>query len=112
MKQRCYLGALGIVNALGHGTDEVARRLFDAFMAAKRVGAARLAADGTPYAGLPWLNHHLEELDQVMGPDPYTYGYGPSLSNVKAFAEMSHRQGLTPRVLDPTELFVPEVRDT
>jgi 4,5-dihydroxyphthalate decarboxylase len=90
----------------------VARRLFDAFMDAKRVGTARLAADGTPYAGLPWLNHHLEELDRVMGPDPYLYGFGPSLSNVKAFAEMSHRQGLTPRVLDPTELFVKEVQAT
>jgi 4,5-dihydroxyphthalate decarboxylase len=90
----------------------VARRLFEAFMEAKRVGAARLAADGTPYVGLPWLNHHLEELAGVMGSDPYTYGYGPSLSNVQAFVAMSHRQGLTPRQLDPNELFVPEVRDT
>jgi 4,5-dihydroxyphthalate decarboxylase len=90
----------------------VARRLYDAFMDAKRIGAERLAADGTPYAGLPWLTHHLEEQQQVMGPDPYTYGYGPSLSNVQGFLEMSHRQGLTPRVLDPTELFVPEVRET
>jgi 4,5-dihydroxyphthalate decarboxylase len=88
----------------------VAQSLFDAFIQAKQVGTARLAADGTPYAGLPWLTHHLEELAQVMGPDPYVYGYGPSLSNVQGFLEMSHRQGLTPRVLDPAELFVRELR--
>ena len=88
----------------------VARRLFDAFIEAKRVGTARLAADGTPYAGLPWLTHHLEELERSMGPDPYTYGYGASLSNVEGFLRMSHRQGLTPRVLDPAELFVKELQ--
>jgi 4,5-dihydroxyphthalate decarboxylase len=88
----------------------IAASLFEAFMAAKRVGTARLAADGTPYAGLPWLTHHLEEQAAVMGPDPYVYGYGPSLANVEGFLRMSHRQGLTPRVLDPAELFVEEVR--
>jgi len=88
----------------------VARRLFDAFMEAKRVGMSRLAADGTPYAGLPWLTHHLEETARAMGPDPYVYGYGPSLSNVQAFLQMSHRQGLTPRPLDPSELFVQELQ--
>ncbi len=88
----------------------VARALFDAFMEAKRVGTARLAADGTPYAGLPWLTHHLEELALAMGPDPYVYGYQGSLSNVEGFLRMSQRQGLTPRRLDPAELFVNELQ--
>ena len=88
----------------------VARALFDAFMEAKRVGTARLAADGTPYAGLPWLTHHLEELARAMGPDPYVYGYRGSLSNVEGFLRMSDRQGLTPRRLEPAELFVNELQ--
>jgi 4,5-dihydroxyphthalate decarboxylase len=90
----------------------VAQALFDAFTEAKRVGASRLAADGTPYAGLPWLTHHLEETAQAMGPDPYVYGYRDSLSNVEGFLQMSRRQGLTPRRLDPAELFAEEVRST
>jgi 3-oxoacyl-[acyl-carrier-protein] synthase-1 len=60
MKQRCYLGALGIVNALGNGPEEVARRLFEGDTGgmvledgwlpagAARVGRARAALPGIP----------------------------------------------------------------
>ena len=86
----------------------VARAMVDAFVEAKRVGAARLAADGTPYAGLPWLTAHLEELARVMGPDPYPYGFLANHATVTAFLEMHHAQGLAPRLLTAEELFVPE----
>jgi 4,5-dihydroxyphthalate decarboxylase len=87
----------------------IARSIFDAFLEAKRVGTERLSTDGRPYAGLPWLTHHLEELVEVMGPDPYPYGFAANRSTVATFLEMSHGQGLTPRVLAPEELFVPEL---
>jgi 4,5-dihydroxyphthalate decarboxylase len=86
-----------------------ARAIFDAFVAAKRVGSERLAADGFPYAGLPWLTAHLAETARVMGPDPYPYGFAANHATVTTFLEMSHRQGLTPRLLTPEELFVPEL---
>lgn len=86
----------------------VARAMLDAFVEAKRVGTSRLAADGTPYAGLPWLTAHLEELGRVMGPDPYQYGFLANHATVTAFLEMHHAQGLTPRVYTAEELFVPE----
>ena len=62
----------------------------------------------TPYAGLPWLTAHLEELGRAMGPDPYPYGFLANHATVTAFLEMHHEQGLTPRVYTAEELFVPE----
>jgi len=90
----------------------VARSIFDAFVEAKRVGTERLATDGRPYVGLPWLTHHLEELVEVMGPDPYPYGFAANRTTVATFLEMHHGQGLATRLLTPEELFVPELHET
>ena len=84
----------------------IAGRLYGALVEAKRIGMARVAADGAAARSLPWFLEHVDEVADLMGPDPYPYGLEANRHTVETFLRMSHEQGLTPRRLEPGELFV------
>jgi 4,5-dihydroxyphthalate decarboxylase len=84
----------------------VAESLYAALVEAKRIGMARVAADGPAARSLPWFLEHVEEVARLMGPDPYPYGFAPNRHTVDTFLRMSHEQGLTPTRLEPEDLFV------
>ncbi|HEY7065698.1 MAG TPA: ABC transporter substrate-binding protein [Chloroflexota bacterium] len=89
----------------------LAGALLKAFYQAKALGYRRLARHGTLYAGLPWLHAHLEELREVMGPDPFAYGLEENRKLLDTLLQHLLEQGLIPRALTPDELFAPETHE-
>jgi 4,5-dihydroxyphthalate decarboxylase len=89
----------------------LAGALLKGFYQAKAVGYRRLARHGTLYVTLPWLRAHLEEVQEVMGPDPFAYGLEENRKQLETFLQHMLEQGLIPRALSPDELFAVEARD-
>jgi 4,5-dihydroxyphthalate decarboxylase len=57
---------------------------------------------------LPWLNHHVEETEQLMGRDFWPYGYEANVPALTTFLRYHFEQGLSKRQLTPRDLFAPE----
>ena len=57
---------------------------------------------------LPWLPHHVEETERLMGRDFWPYGYEPNIPALATFLRYHYEQGLSKRLLTPKELFAPE----
>jgi len=89
----------------------LAEALLKGFYQAKALGYRQLARHGTLYVTLPWLRAHLEEVAEVMGPDPFAYGLEENRKQLETFLQHMLEQGLIPRALTPDELFAPEARD-
>lgn len=87
----------------------LAQSLLDAFNEAKRVGLTRINYVGSLAAVLPWLAHELEQVEAVFGGDPYPYGFSVNRHALATATQYSFEQGLSERLVDPEELFAPEV---
>lgn len=57
---------------------------------------------------LPWLLAHVDETRREMGEDWWPYGFAPNRHVLETFLRYHHEQGLSPRRLQPEELFAPE----
>lgn len=88
----------------------VAMSMYKAFVEAKAYSIAELRrAPGSLFCALPWLEKHLKEMDELVGPDPFAYGLGElNRRTVGAFLQYCHEQGLIKRPLEVDELFAPE----
>jgi len=86
----------------------IAMSLLNAFTEAKRLGWERMAYQGAYAVGLPWLSLEVEELNAMFGGDAFPYGFQSNLRILEAMTTYAREQGLTPRKLDPRELFAPE----
>lgn len=86
----------------------VAQSLCKAFGLAKDQALARLYDSSALGFMLPWLNQHLEEAWQVLGEDYWAYGLPANRGTLATFLRYHHEQGLSPRQLEPEELFAPE----
>jgi 4,5-dihydroxyphthalate decarboxylase len=58
---------------------------------------------------LPWLAHHLEETQRVMGEDYWPYGIKPNRKVLETFLRYSHSQGLAKKLWNPDEVFARNV---
>ena len=90
----------------------LARALYDLFTQARQVGLARLAPDGVPSCGLPWLAADLEELPRLFDGDWYRYGLAANRDVLTTMARYMASQGLTPEPVDVDRLFAEETLDT
>ncbi len=90
----------------------VASALMRAFEEAKRIGNERLHETGAPAVGLPWITDELERQASVLGPDPYPYGFRANRAALVALATYALEQGVVSRMVEPEELFAPELLDT
>jgi len=61
---------------------------------------------------LPWLPAHIEETRREMGDDFWSYGLEPNRHILETFLRYSHEQGLSKRLLQPEQLFVPETQES
>ena len=61
---------------------------------------------------LPWLPAHIEETRREMGDDFWPYGLEPNRHILESFLRYSHDQGLSKRLLEPEQLFVPETLES
>ena len=57
---------------------------------------------------LPWLTAHVEATRREMGEDFWPYGLPRNDQALATFLRYSHEQGLSKRLLVPSELFAPE----
>jgi 4,5-dihydroxyphthalate decarboxylase len=61
---------------------------------------------------LPWLPAHIEETRREMGADFWPYGLQPNHHTLATFLRYSYEQGLSKRLLEPEQLFVPETLES
>jgi hypothetical protein len=61
---------------------------------------------------LPWLPAHIEETRREMGADFWPYGLQPNHHTLETFLRYSYEQGLSKRLLEPAQLFVPETLES
>jgi len=58
---------------------------------------------------LPWLISYVEETWQIFGKDFWSYGLESNRPTLEAIGQYVYEQGFSPRVVNPDELFAPEV---
>lgn len=86
------------------------RTMFEVFSEAKRVARQRLQDPRT--VSLAWLRALQEEEAELLGPDPWRYGFDDANRHtLDTFLRYAHAQGVTKRRLAPEELFPASVRE-
>ena len=86
----------------------VAQSLFKAFCQAQAMTYDDLVETSALKGMLPWYNAHVEEAMEMMGDDFWPYGFEKNRETLATFLRYHHEQGLSPRVVEPEELFAPE----
>jgi 4,5-dihydroxyphthalate decarboxylase len=86
----------------------VAQSLMKAFVEAQRETYADLRDMAALKAMLPWLAHHVEETQALMGCDYWPYGHDQNVPALETFLRYHFEQGLSKRLLTPQDLFAPE----
>ena len=86
----------------------VAASLYKAFVRARDDARERLYDSSALRFMLPWLTQQLEDAEQRLGADYWSYGLAANHHNLATFLRYHHEQGLSARRLRPEELFVPE----
>ena len=86
----------------------IAQSLMKAFRESQRRSYEDLNETAALKTMLPWLNAHVEQVRREMGPDFWPYGFEKNEDNLRTFLRYHHEQGLSPRLVEPRELFVPE----
>lgn len=90
----------------------VAQSLNKAFLQAKNVAYDALRDTSALRFISPWLIQHAEADRALLGEDYWSYGLDANRHVLAAFLRYHHAQGLSPRLLDPEELFVPEALES
>jgi 4,5-dihydroxyphthalate decarboxylase len=86
----------------------MAQSLFKAFVEAQRVAYDNLRVTSAMTSMLPWQVAAVEEAVAELGPDWWPYGFARNRAVLDTFLRYHHEQGLSPRRLQPEELFAPE----
>lgn len=90
----------------------LANSLLDAFTEAKRLGTQRLQDTAALAAGMPWLATELETQAVIAAGDWFPYGFERNRHTLETLCRYVHEQGLTPRRVEPDELFASETLAT
>ncbi len=90
----------------------IAQSLFKAFRVAQREVYEDLTETAALKVMLPWLPAHIEETRREMGDDFWPYGLEPNRHTLATFLRYSYEQGLSKRLLEPEQLFVPETQES
>jgi 4,5-dihydroxyphthalate decarboxylase len=90
----------------------IAANLFKAFCEAQAICYQGLKETAALKAMLPWLNAHVEEAIDLMGPDFWPYGLARNRETLATFTRYHFEQGLSKRALEPEELFAPETQES
>lgn len=86
----------------------IAQSMLKALTAAKDIAMEGLSETAAMKASLPWAVAHYEEAVELMGQDYWSYGFEPNRHVIATFLRYSYEQGLSPRLLQPEDLFAPE----
>ena len=83
----------------------VAASLYKAFCEAKELAIRQLYDTDALSVTLPFLIHHIEQAQEMLGTDFWPYGVEPSRPTLEAITQYVVEQGLAPRKLQVDELF-------
>ena len=86
----------------------IAMTLYKAFVEAQRRAYRSLRETAAHKAMLPWLVAHVEDAVRELGEDWWPYGFHRSRHVLDTFLRYHHEQGLSPRRLQPEDMFEPE----
>ena len=86
----------------------VARSLQKAFGEAQQICYRGIRETAALKGMLPWFNAHVEEAIDLMGEDFWPYSLEANRATLETFLRYHHEQGLSPRILEPEEMFAPE----
>jgi len=86
--------------------------VFKAFAQSKAAALAALSDTSATKVTLPFVEERLAEARDLMGEDFWPYGLEPNRKTLEAFLRHHHGQGLSPRLLEPEELFHPSTCET
>lgn len=89
----------------------IARSLYKAFDDSLQLAYADLAHRSALKTMLPWLQQHLSETIDVLGPGYWDYGLERNRHVLEVFARYSADQGLSDRVRTPEELVLAQASD-
>lgn len=78
-----------------------------AFMKAKALALSELFLMNIPRVSLPWIAEDAAETKKVLGKNMWSYGFKESRHEIEALLRYAAGDGLTPRLLQPEELFHP-----
>jgi 4,5-dihydroxyphthalate decarboxylase len=81
--------------------------LLKAFEQSKRLAMEALAEPAAPKVMLPFLDEQVRAAQALMGEDWWPYGLEKNRATLETFLQHHHRQGLSPRKLEPEALFDP-----
>ncbi len=90
----------------------IPRRLYDAFLEAKRRAYEALGQGVFLTTSLPLQLAYVEETRALFGDDPFPYGVARNRHTIEAIARYVHEQGMADRILSVDDIFVPELLDT
>jgi 4,5-dihydroxyphthalate decarboxylase len=85
----------------------IAESLYQACEEAKNLAIRRLKVSGAQRVMLPWLVANLDEVDELFGGDPCTYGIEANRKTLSTLIDYMHEQGFIARKPRVEELFVP-----
>jgi 4,5-dihydroxyphthalate decarboxylase len=91
---------------------EFARDIYTMFLDAKSAGMKSLLKPGQPAVMDPFLLESLERSWDVLGADPWPYGFKRCWREIDAFMGFMQQDGLLDRKLAPEEIFHESVLDT
>lgn len=89
----------------------VAQSLFDALCEARDIAVEGLYDTDALRLALPWLLDHVEEAWSVFGEDFWSYGLDANRPTLAALGRYVHEQGLSPRRVEPEEIFLQGLRN-
>ena len=86
----------------------IAQSMTKAFVQSKQRVYQNLYTTSALTTMIPWQIAQVEEVRRDMGDDWWPYGFEPNRHVLDTFLRYHHEQGLSPRRLQPEELFAPE----
>lgn len=90
----------------------VAQSLYKAFALAKKEATERLYDSSALRYMVPWLIQHVEEARSLLGGEYWSYGLDANRETLATFLRYHYEQGLSPRLLEPEDLFAPEATES
>lgn len=104
---------LGLRRTIAEAHPWLPAALLKAFTQAKDIALARLADSSAAKVTLPFVEEAQRRAETVMGKDYWSYGLDAANRKVlDTFLAHHHAQGLSPRRLEPEELFFPTTLET
>lgn len=100
---------VALPRALAEAHPWLPNSLVAAFEAAKQDAYRRMR--DPRWAPMAWSEPALEEQDEVLGADPWVYGYQPNADTLQTVVRLAHEQGLISSTRDPQEYFWPSTLD-